>query len=248
MRVPVRLGSAENSLIAQLNSVGATADAERLGIAGLPTRRVEAYLYTDLKMLLKTVPPLAAVAAVAGAPGLDVAGPFRLVIDNGRVGGHAAPPAGAIVGKAKGAALTERDDILVRLNSALASESLTLTLEGEVAPVIHIDRRTSGEAAHSASSARIFIADGGSATVLETYSGNEAAHLANHATFIQVGKGATLTHITLDLSGKTATHFATHEYLIAEDAKLRTLAIHAGAVLERTQIFAQFAGDRKSVV
>jgi Fe-S cluster assembly protein SufD len=243
MRVPVRLGSAENSLIAQLNSVGATADAERLGLSGLPTRRVEAYHYTDLKMLLKTVPPLAEVVAAAGAPGLDVAGAFRVVIANGKVGGHATAPAGVIVGTAKGAALTERDDILVRLNSALASESLTLTLEGNVALVIHIDRQSAGEAAHSASSARIFIADGGSATVLETYSGNEAPHLANHATFIQLGKGATLTHITVDLSGKTATHFATHEYLITADAKLRTLAIHAGAALERTQIFAQFAGE-----
>ena len=139
MRVPVRLGSAENSLIAQLNSVGATVEAERLGVAGLPTRRVEAYHYTDLKMLLKTVPPLAAVAAAACGPGLDVAGAFRLVIANGRVEDHGMAPAGVIVGKAKGAALTERDDILVRLNSALASESLTLTLEGDVAPVIHIE-------------------------------------------------------------------------------------------------------------
>ena len=28
-------------------------------VAGLPTRRVESYHYTDLKMLLKAVPPLA---------------------------------------------------------------------------------------------------------------------------------------------------------------------------------------------
>lgn len=243
MRIPVRLGAAENSLIAQLESVGATAQAERLGASGLPTRRVEAYHYTDLKTLLKSVPPLAAVATAAGGPAFDVAGAFRLMIANGRVEGHGTAPAGVIVGKAGGAALTERDDILVRLNSALASETLTVTLEGTVAPVIHIDRRTIGEAAHSASSARIFVADGAMATVLETYSGNEAAHLSNHGSFIQLGEGATLTHITVDLSGKTATHFATHEYQLGKGAKLRTLAIHAGAGLERTQIFARFAGE-----
>ena len=46
--VPVRLGAAENTLIDQLKSVGADATAERITVAGLPTRRVEAYHYTDL--------------------------------------------------------------------------------------------------------------------------------------------------------------------------------------------------------
>ena len=67
LSIPVRLGAAENALIEQLNSVGAHADAERITVAGLPTRRVESYHYTDLKMLLKAVPPL------AQAGGLDAA-------------------------------------------------------------------------------------------------------------------------------------------------------------------------------
>jgi Fe-S cluster assembly protein SufD len=243
MRAPVRLGAAENTLIAQLQGAGAAGEAERLTVTGLPTRRVEAYHYTDLKTLLRAVPPLAADAGVAGAPALDVAGAFRLMIANGRVQAHGTAPAGVIVGRASGAALTERDDVLVRLNSALATETLTVALEGSVDPVIHIDRRTDGEAVHAPSSARIFLADGASATVLETYSGSDAAHVANHASFVQLGNGARLTHVTVDLSGKTATHFSTAEYEIAEDASLRTLTIHAGAGLERTQLFARFAGE-----
>jgi Fe-S cluster assembly protein SufD len=243
MRVPVRLGPAENTLIEQLTSVGAGDQAERLSGAGLPTRKVEAYHYTDLKQLLRAVPPLATTALEASAPALNVAGAYQLMIANGVPQAHGTAPAGVIVGKAGGAALTERDDILVRLNSALARESLTLNLESSVDPVIHIDRRTEGGAAHSASSARIFVANGATATILETYSGSDAAHLGNHGTYIDVGRGATLTHITVDLSGRTATHFATHEYQIAEGAKLRTLAIHAGSNLARTQIFARFAGE-----
>ena len=46
--IPVRLGPAETKLIEQLHAVGASAEAERLTAAGLPTRRVEAYHYTDL--------------------------------------------------------------------------------------------------------------------------------------------------------------------------------------------------------
>ena len=79
--------------------------------------------------------------------------------------------------------------------------------------------------------------------LLETYSGSEAAHVTNHGGFIELGKGATLTHVTVDLSAKAATHFATTEYEIGADAQLRTLTIHAGAGLERAQLFARFAGE-----
>jgi len=243
MRAPVRLGAAETTLVAQLQLAGATAEAERLGVAGLPTRRVEAYHYTDLKTLLRTVPPLAADATATGAPALDIPGAYRLLVANGRAQAHGTAPAGVIVGTTKGGALTERDDVLVRLNSALAAETLTLTLEGTIDPVIQIDRRTEGDAAHAPSSARIFLADGAAATIIETFSGSAAAHVSNHGSFVQLGKGARLTHITIDLSPRPATHFATTEYEIGADAQLRTLTIHAGAGLERTQLFARFGGE-----
>lgn len=240
--IPVRLSAAEQTLIDQLTGIGATAVAERITMAGLPTRRVEAYHYTDLKMLLRAIPPLAEAANEASAPALRVAGAYRVMIANGQVQAGGTAPAGVIVGKANGAALTIRDDVLVQLNSALAKESLTLTLEGNVDPVLHIDRRSEGAAAHSASSARIYVADNASATVLETYSGSDAAHMSNHASYIALGKNAVLTHITVDLSNRATTHFATHEYQLSDGAKLRTLTIHAGASLARSQVFARFAG------
>ncbi|MBS3848217.1 Fe-S cluster assembly protein SufD [Devosia sp. BSSL-BM10] len=241
--MPVRLGAAEDTLIAQLNSVGATAEAERMTVAGLPTRRVESYHYTDLKTLLRAVPPLAQAANEASAPALRVPGAYRLMIANGVVQSATTAPAGVIVGKAEGGVLSTRDDVLVHLNGALAKESLTLTLENSVDPVIQIDRRAEGEAAHVADSLKIFVADNASAVILETFSGSDAAHVGNHATYLAVGKNAVVTHITVDLSAKATTHFATNEYQLAEGAKLRTLTIHAGAALSRSQVFARFAGE-----
>ena len=240
--MPVRLGAAEDTLIAQLKSVGAHADAERITIAGLPTRRVESYHYTDLKTLLRAIPPLAQAANQASAPALRVAGAYQLMIANGIIQAAATAPAGVIVGKAAGGVLSTRDDVLVHLNGAFAKESLTLTLESSVDPVIQIDRRTEGEAAHVADSLKIFVADGASATVLETFSGSEAAHVGNHATYIALGKNAVVTHITVDLSARAATHFATNEYHVGEGAKLRTLVINAGAGLSRTQLFPRYEG------
>ncbi|KKC31121.1 Fe-S cluster assembly protein SufD [Devosia psychrophila] len=239
---PVRLGAAENTLIEQLKSVGADATAERITVAGLPTRRVEAYHYTDLKLLLKAIPPLAQAANEASAPALRIAGAYQLMIANGMIQSHATAPAGVIVGKAAGTALSTRDDVLVHLNGAFARQSLTLTLENSVDTVIQIDRRIEGLAAHAADSVKIFVADGASATIIETFSGSDAAHVGNHATYVALGKDARLTHITVDLSARAVSHFATNEYHVGEGANLRTLVVHAGAGLARTHVFPRYEG------
>ena len=242
MHVPVRLGPAEQKLIDQLTAAGAVAEAERLGGAGLPTRRVESYHYTDLKQLLRSVPELAAAATEASAPALRVPGAYQLMIANGVVQDTGTAPAGVIVGKAAGSVLTTRDDVVTRLNLALTRECLTLDLDGSVDPVIQIDRRTEGGAGHSTSAAKIYVGDGSSAVILDTYSGSDEAHLGNHATYLALGKNAKVTHITVNLAGSKATHFASNEYHLAEGAQLRTLIINAGAALSRTQLFPKYEG------
>jgi Fe-S cluster assembly protein SufD len=151
-------------------------------------------------------------------------------------------PAGVIVGKVAGSGLTTRDDVLVRLNQALATESLDLNLQSSVDPVIQIDRRIEGRAAHSASSATIYVADGAMATILETYGGSDEAHVGNHATYLSLGKGAKVLHVTVDLSSGKSAHFATNEYHLSEGAQLRTLVIHSGARLSRTQLLPRYGG------
>lgn len=234
---------AEEALAAQLEAAGQTLAAERFRGAGLPTRRIESYHYTDLKMLLREVPQLAGAADRIAAPDFDVPGAYRIAIINGAVQNAGTAPAGVIVGQAAGSALTETDDALVRLNSALVHESLTLDLAQSVDPVIHIDRRIEGEAAHALDSARIFVADGAKATIVETYSGSDAAHLGNHASYLTVGEGAEVRHIVVDLNDTDVRHFNTVEYELGANANLHSLAINSGAGLARTQIFARFGGE-----
>src|SRR5690606_17169558 len=106
IQTPVRLSGAEESLVAQLESIGATDAAERLRVIGWPTRRVEPYHYTDLKPLLGQVPPLAKPAESASAPAIDIPGAYRIVIGNGIVQAAATAPSGVIVGKTAGSVLT----------------------------------------------------------------------------------------------------------------------------------------------
>lgn len=241
--MPVRLGPAEETLIAQLEALGDKAGAERLREAGLPTRRVETFHYTDLKSLLRSVPELGTAAEGTEAPVLRIPGAFRILMVNGKPDISGTAPAGVIVGHAKGSALTTRDNVLTRLNESLVEESLTLDLASSVDPIIHVDHRIEGDAAHVADSTRIYVADGASATVVESFSGSAAEHLGNHASFVTLGKGASLTHILVDLSDSKVRHFATTEYEIGAEVNLRTLAVNAGADLSRTQVYARFTGE-----
>lgn len=243
VQTPIRLTAAEESLAAQLESVGAGDAATRFRQAGLPTRRVESYHYTDLKVLLSDVPPLAQAAQGTGAPALDIPGAYRIVVANGVVQTASTAPAGVIVGTVEGSTLTTRDDAVVRLNAALVKQSVNLELAGSVDPVIHIDRRIDGDAAHVATGSKITVAPGASATIIETISASDAGHIGNLGSYVALGEGANVTHIVLDLSAGQATQFSTAEYRIDAKANLKSIAIQAGANLARTQIFAEFVGE-----
>ena len=240
---PVRLGAAEESLIAQLKAAGADQAAERVTVAGLPTRRVESYHYTDLKTLLRAIPPLAQAANEATGTALRVPGAYALSIVNGAVLGAATAPEGVKVGKTQGGVLTNRDDVIVNVSNALAKETLSLDLTGAFEQVVQIDHRIEGDAGHVADATKIFVADDSSVVILETFSGSDAAHVGNHATYLALGKNAVVTHVTVDLSGRNTSHFATNEYHLADGAQLRTLVIHAGAGLARTHLFPKMEGE-----
>jgi Fe-S cluster assembly protein SufD len=133
--------------------------------------------------------------------------------------------------------------MIVRLNSALAAETLRVDIRSRVTQVVHIDRRTEGPAAHVNDSVHLFVADGSIATVIETFSGTDEAHLGNHGSYVALGEGAELTHILLDLSGGRAANFATAEYHIGAKARLRTITIHLGSGLSRFNLFARHEGE-----
>jgi Fe-S cluster assembly protein SufD len=239
---PVRLGPAEDALIAQLKAAGANPVAERISVVGLPTRRVESYHYTDLKTLLRAVPPVGAPANQSDVPALPIDGAFNLTLVNGVAQQQGEAPAGLALDTVKGGVLTTRDDILVQVNNGLVREALSLSVSAGLEQVVQIARRIEGYAAHVADAVKIFVADGATATIVETFSGSDAAHVGNHASYVALGKGAVLTHIAVDLSARSASHFASNEYHLAEGAKLRTLVIHAGAGLARTNLFPHMGG------
>ena len=129
-----------------------------------------------------------------------------------------------------------------RSRCTFASTDAAATVAQSRSALTRVITRGRDDAGHSASAAKIFVGDDASAVIVETYSGSDEAHLGNHATYLALGKNAKVTHITVNLAGKSATHFASNEYQLGEGAQLRTLVINAGGALSRTQLFPRYAG------
>lgn len=254
MHNKIRLGEAENKLVAQLKAAGASCASDELARKGLPTRRVEAYHYTDLKNLLRDVPDLAEADGPVGDPAggrvavvsstFPTADIFAVSIINGQIRECGIPPLGVTISTAKtGSALVERDDVLVAINRGLVRKNLIIGLGRAAKTLVRIDRRIDGNAAHVADGLKIEVAAAAHATVLEVFEGSDEAHMGTHGTHVTLGKGASLTHVVLDLSSKKARHFHTIDYDLNEGAKLANLLVGSGSFLSRTQMFAVFNGE-----
>ena len=182
------------------------------------------YHYTDLKLLLARCAGAGERRDDAASRRCAIAGAYR-DFDRQRRGAAGCRGAGGrpSSGRPTASAITTRDDMLTRLNVALAKEALSLHIEGVVEQVIHIDRRIEGDAAHSPSAAGIFVADGATVTIVETYTTSDAAHVGNHSdAILAVGKGATVTHVAVDLSAPEATHLRRRTSItVGEGAQLR---------------------------
>ena len=123
-------------------------------------------------------------------PALRIPGAHRIPMTNGVADISGEMPAGMRANITKGSSLTERDDVLVRLNSALATEDAEARHpEPRHAPFCISTAAPKATPSHVNDSVHLFVADGSKATVIETFSGTDEAHLSNHASYVAVGEG-----------------------------------------------------------
>ncbi|MFV3073818.1 Fe-S cluster assembly protein SufD [Niveispirillum fermenti] len=221
---------------------------DRFAKAGLPTTRVEAWKFTNLrgldKLILGPAPDAASVAVDAIPTALDRPGP-RLVFVAGQFRADLSRtdglPDGAVLEPlaAGTAAPATGDDPFRALNSALPSDGAAL----RIGPAVKLDRPV--ELVFIAASAGdkaalwnprilIDIADGAEATVVEHHVGaNAGPYVSNIAADVKVGAGARLHHYKLQAESLDAWHLANIATHLAQDAVYDTFVLNLGARLAR---------------
>jgi Fe-S cluster assembly protein SufD len=251
--------AAETSLAAQFAQLSGAGPDRAAAFAafeavGLPTRRNEAWHYTDLRSLMSVAAPIAAApdaARIEAARKLIAArkraGDIRLVLVDGRFVrqlSDAAPKGVTAATLAKSVALKQADAV-VYLNDAFAVDGLSLLVEAglklaERIEIVHC--ASTGASAGIYSRVSITLGEGAQARIIESFIGADAACQRNALTSLRLGAGAHCLHVGM-IDDDSGLHLETQIVELNEKAELSAFGFVAGGALARRQIYATLGGQ-----
>jgi Fe-S cluster assembly protein SufD len=245
---------------------------ERLG---LPHRRIEDWKYTDLRVLMREVLPLAdapdqaaLTRAKAALAGHAMAGATRLVLVDGVYVPALSDVAGLDAGvrvqtvrevledagneaRADLLNINVTSDAMVSLNAAMMSDGVLVTVADQAVvskpiQIVHIATRASA-AAYTRSFLK--LGNGVRATLVENFVGAEGAkaYQANDAVIVFIGAGAELEHVRLMADASDAANISTAVFTVGARARLNTFNMTSGGNVSRYQGFVTFAGEGAQV-
>jgi Fe-S cluster assembly protein SufD len=239
----------------------------RFGELGFPTRRTEAWRFTDLRRLQRAeyLPSEGEGAPEAGLlERYALAGPaHRIVLANGRfvpeLSAIGELPPGVFLGSTA-RALAERPALLdaidegeaqgnepfLALNTAFFRDGFALILEDGVTldrpvEILHLGSAETPISAHLRN--LVVVGAGSRATLIESYAGS-GEYFANVATSIRLGKGAALRHAKLQDEATSAVHIAATRVRLADEARYDGFVLTLGGDLSRHDSFARVAGQK----
>jgi Fe-S cluster assembly protein SufD len=232
--------------------------------AGLPHRRVEEWKYTDLRVLMREVRPLAAKPDAAALERAKVSleavaidGAAKLVLVDGVFVSELsdAAPAGVDVRslrealEAGGADLLESGvtDAMVSLNAALATDGVVIDVADGAAParplqVIHVATASSASAF---TRSQVRVGKGARVTLVENFVAADGAkaYQAHDAVLLSAGDGAELTQVRLMADGRDAVNISSAIFAVGAKVKFNLFNMTAGAAVSRYQGFVTLSGE-----
>ena len=230
----------------------------RFAEAGLPTRRVEAWHYTDLRAAMADAAPVLAAPTPADikAARLRLARRERfapgaqLVLLGGRYIGELSDrlPDGVTVTEGAVLAVPVADP-LAALNEALSPSGCTISVArgAEIAEPITILHLADGMSDYSVySRSAIALNAGARASFVEVFEGAQARVQRHSATIMTLAKGAKARHVAV-VGDEPGLHIETHVCDLAENAELEAFGLISGGDLTRRQIFVRMTGDEAKV-
>jgi len=242
---------------------------------GLPHRRIEDWKYTDLRVLMREVLPLAvepdAAALKHGAAALKlhaIAGVRRLVL----VDGVLAPKLSETANLEQGLRIRTLREVLEGADAALQAELLApdisnpmVALNGAMmADGVIIDVADGASLSqplhivHIASAARpaamftrslLKLGSNASATLVESYIAGEGAkaYQVHDSLIVSIGDGARLDHVRLVEDSREAFNISSSLVTLGAKAHFNTFGLTSGPNVSRYQAVIAFAGEGSQV-
>ncbi|TWB19407.1 Fe-S cluster assembly protein SufD [Rhizobium sp. ERR 1071] len=225
---------------------------DELKTAGLPTRRIEAWHYTDFKNLLRLVPSDIGKGLVEALPPTVEGSPVITVLQ-GKASEKAsvknltvARYADSLINGTAAAGLEAlgRDDAIGRINASFVRDGYVIDFPdgAELDAPLEVQFIHAGGQIHS----RLPVTFGADvkATFIERHQAVEgAAALVSSVSEVRIGKGSEITWIILQEQGSEDTHLGQLRIELGEDAKLKLFVINAGGKLVRQELYIKVVGE-----
>ena len=254
-----KLTQAEEAILAAAvrvpASAGRDAAAGILRERGLPTRRVEAWHYTDLRNLIKGFPGLVESESKSEEAAwlrsvTAIVPSARLAMLNGHVLGEEAMPQGVTVEAATPVTgFRDASDMVGVLNSMFATRGVEIVVAdgAQVGTPVELLHGMAGEGA-AALRHCVKVGAGAKAAMLERHvSRNGFASHSNTVTDLQVGDGAELLWLFAQEEGEAAIHLSQLNIELGAGAKLTLLMLNAGGALVRREVNIASGGENSEL-
>src|SRR6185437_5819574 len=195
----------------------------RFAAAGLPTRRVEAWHYTDLRATMADAAPILPQPTRA-----DIERARSLLGAQERFIAELSdrPPAGVSI--AEGPVVARAvDDPLAALNEALspAGPTISVAREAKLGEPITILHLANGDSSCSVYSRTSIVLDAGAhASFVEIFDGAHAGVQRHTATIIMLADGATAKHVSV-IGDEPGLHIETQIWELAKTAELSAFGL-----------------------
>lgn len=217
--------------------------------AGLPTRHVEAWHYTDLRRLLTSVPPVRSAATTALEPLL--AGSTVLHVSGGETQ-VVAPVEGLSVVRLRDELAEERGingfgqvdgaDTIGALNTAFVTDGFGVEIADGVALAAPLEMQNLHSGGQIHTRFGVNVGAGSKALIVERQTGAASA-LASSITTLSIREGAEVMYLIVQEQPADTSHFGQFKASIGKDAKLTLFIMNAGGKLVRQEIIVDAAGE-----
>lgn len=236
--------------------------------SGLPSRRVEAWKYTDLRALMKQAPALASRpgaaerdAAAALPAVLALADTARIDIVNGFPQASPLMPRGVTVlplsealktrhvaSDLLGTAFGVRTDTASNLNLVQMQDGLVILVsaQAQVETALHLAFSAVGDAPFAVFPRVLVVVEAGaSLTLFESHVGSSGvAYQSNSVVEFLLRDGAAVDHVRLDCSGRDALSLSSLAVELGHKARFESFNLTVGPQVARHQIFTGGPGEQ----
>ncbi len=237
---------------------------------GLPTRRNEAWKFSDLRAALKSFPEPAGLpgagdiaSAKMNRPAIDISPLARLVFVNGRYVAsltegqlpadiyfrdltQAFERGDAYVEAHFGRLTAGNRDSALALNTAFTQGGAVLRIapRAKIEAPIHLDFRFAGAPASVFPRLLILVGEGAQCTIIENHVGPDGRAYQSHAASeIIIAANARLTHVTVQKEGDAALALSHGFVELGQGSCYETFALDEGAAFQRRALSVRLTGE-----